>query len=64
MSARACDHARAAWQPAPGGMLERRCVCGDVERATYESVNGDALERLGIVLAAWRRAFPEKEPPP
>jgi hypothetical protein len=54
-------HRWSDWLPVARDLLERRCACGDVERATYDAVNGDELDRLKIVLTAWRRVFGTEE---
>jgi hypothetical protein len=53
----ACGFRWSPWREIDGGMLERRCGCGAVERATFEAINTQALEQLDAMLSAWRRVF-------
>jgi hypothetical protein len=55
-------HVWSPWHPVDGGLFERRCGCGDVERATAEAINADALDRLDAVARSWSRVFGREVP--
>jgi len=51
------QHGWSPWRTIAGGLLERRCCCGSVERITPDALAAATLDRPLATLRALRQAI-------